>query len=81
VYEHPIKNWATKGAQLAPEDAGERVMIRLMFGADGSEGWTPSDGWTPFEFTGLRPIFSSPEQVVFELTFSTQTIGRLVTSS
>lgn len=78
IYEHPMQNRGEKGAKLAPEDIGEKVMAALMFtqelGGEITEGWTPSARWTPFQFEGLRPVFSSTEQVTFEALFSTRTI-------
>ena len=78
IYEHPVQNWAEKGAKRSPEDVGENVIAALQFtqqiGGEVTEGWTPSARWTPFQFEGLRPVFSSSDQVVFEALFSTRTI-------
>ncbi|MBN9691303.1 MAG: hypothetical protein J0M24_13790 [Verrucomicrobia bacterium] len=76
IYEHPLQNWSAKGPQRSPEDVGENLMARLMFtqfGSEFSEGWSPSAVWTNLQFGGLRPVFSSPDQVVFETTFTTRT--------
>ncbi len=81
IYEHPLQNWSTQGARVAPEDIGERIMARLLFDdAPPGDGWTPPGGWSRLMFSGLRPVFASTEQTVFEITFTTETVIRRATS-
>jgi len=76
IYEHPLQNWSEKGPCRAPEDAGEAVMASLMFDDDQHPGWTPSPHWTVLQFEGLRPVFASTEQTVWEILFRTHTLIR-----